>query len=250
MEEWFEKAKLKLRDGWIGIIYAFLIFVVLSYIIIWSFIEPIGISDSFGNGIGILNSRLFYHCLLSFIIALIMTICLYKLVKQYIEKIGYGVNDKNIQSCWTLSEGKPILSKLKDGYFGAVLKIDSTDSYAIDYNVSIKARRAKAIEYIVNPESGFVLYIRVQVKSKNNEKSDNKWIALVLNSVAPTPLGTGDNEWSYPVVPKNLPGPWLRFNLNINHIVKETHGKNGWKYHNLIGIRIRGKAIIESIRIY
>jgi hypothetical protein len=253
MDEWIEKARLNISEGWNGIIISFFVLLFFYYSLIWTIIEPLKLPDNLLSVQKhcIFSNVLFIHIVSSLILSLITVFCLFLKLKKYLQKISLQEGGTNIKSCWTLSEGNTDLKELRDGYLGKVLKIVGTNHNAIDHIVSPIVYKAKRVEYVVRPENNFVFYLNVKVKPKASDELVNKWIAMVLTSASTSPtFGPGADEWAYPLKPHPMDGGWIRYSINIKEAVKKTHGNQGYQYHSLNILRLRGNADIASIIIY
>ena len=64
------------------------------------------INKYFGNNEDILRSILFYHLSVTVILSFFLIRYLYKSIKKYRQKIGFGLNDTNIIKGWNIDGTK------------------------------------------------------------------------------------------------------------------------------------------------
>ena len=86
--------------------------------------------------------------------------------------------------------------------------------------------------------------------SSNRPLPREVWLAFREGSDDPKPYGDGEHEWLVNCSPEPIGGNWKKIKANLPDAVSKTFGLNGWKYHSLLGFRIRGKLTIAKIDMF
>jgi hypothetical protein len=252
------------KNPW-GILLAYISIFGFVYVLIWTIIEPLGIIDNFKPSVA-QHRTLIYLFFVSFFSSHLLIIFIFlnnfsninqepiSIEKnKYLERIGFSHLDTLILNCWNTSEqpnpNEPVLKKEDDGIMGEFLSISGYSNFALDYHVKIISRTAKIIEYIVFPKKDHVLYLNVDVISSDGSKAKNCWVNLSITESQIRPHGDGKHEWVFPITPVSNSGDWLKYKINIEESVRNTFGKEGWKYKKLVRLRTRGNSQIKSISI-
>lgn len=263
----FEKPLGWLRKYWWGLVVAYLLLLIGSYLTIWQVIEPLGLPDNFGEVSEIINTRVFYHLNLTLLFAAHVTLILNLILrykeqtrrdtpdeKMLLERIGFGNSDTLIESCWKFSEranSKPNLTSFNDGFFGKALEIKSTVRYAADYDVQLHASLGSSVEFVIRQnDSSARIYAHLIVLSRDGSQSKTVWLNFPMGVGNPSPSIEREVEWKYPVKPQYMEGSWLQFHVDLNEAVDRTFGNNGWRYGQLKGFRLRGNLSIAYISVF
>jgi hypothetical protein len=148
------------------------------------------------------------------------------------------------------SKESPKFNKVDDGFFGTVLDIEAQKSYYMDFLVRPAEAVGHLVEFIVKPEYTSRLYVRVKVLSKDGSNLKDVWLKIEVGRGSPKPLGQGTREWTVFISPTLIGKGWISMCINLPEQIKETFGKDGWKFDKLMGFRVRGKISLASISVY
>jgi hypothetical protein len=240
IKEWLSQGR---KEKIIGLLILF--FAV--YTVVWGLVEPILSAD-------------FIECIIKdpvknwwkwqFSLSIFFTGIIFYILwpSKTLLVFGSEVQDKKLNEEYK-TEGNPAISTINDGYYGNVYNI--TGDYihdAIDWELSPHSYEASSISYIYQPRNNFILYLRVNLVSANGRVEQLKWIAL-RTDITIVPQSTSQEEIAYPVKGKSMGNGWLITHVNIHRAVKETFGRENWKYKSIRLIRIRGNANIHKIII-
>jgi len=259
-----------LRRNWWGLIVAYLLLFVSTYLLIWQFAEPLGIPDTIETMPAFAKSRIFLHLTLTFLIAPYLTLILDLIIrfqdsqntifpnhrKGLLERIGFGSTDTPILSCWHVPPDvtpKPDFKVFNDGFQGKVLQVRSTSPYNADYKVRFKANEGKLVEFVIRlDDSSARLYARFMALSKDGTGSKKVWLNFKVEIDKPALVWENESEceWVYPITPTYLDGDWLRVQVNLNKAAAETVGDDGWKFGRLEKFRLRKNLSLSCISVY
>jgi len=172
---------------------------------------------------------------------------------KIIDKVIFDyLPDSPSNHCWIVKSDDPQnpnskipeFSKEITQKFGPVLKIIPFGRYYMDYNVTWAHSICKNVEFIVIPDEGCIIYLRIEIIKENLEPR-KVWLALIRGNNKPKQFN--NIEWWVYLEPKKLDNDWFLFLANIPSLVQDTYGNDGWKYHRLIAFRLRGKMSIAQI---
>lgn len=242
----FEIVKEYLDKGIRQKIVGYLITLLIAYSLIWGIFEPlISSKQLFGE-----NAICWWWQVQLLLTLIIGSIIFYFLLpKKALETFGFEVQDTKLNSAWQIFQGMPSFEIVNDGYYGDVLLFKGKFSYdALDSKVQPIAQKSHSIYYIYFPINRFVLYLHVNLVSKNDSKQHHAWIPLRTDISKPTGDKSGF-EIGYPVKSQTAKNGWLSIKVNIPNAVNATFGHSKWKYSNLMGLRIRGEGKIQKIVI-
>jgi hypothetical protein len=77
------------------------------------------------------------------------------------------------------------------------------------------------------------------------------WLNISVGNDVPRPVRSDPlHEWQIFISPEILDEGWLSLNINLPQHVNETYGKEGWRFNQLLGFRLRGEMTIAYIAIY
>ena len=129
------------------------------------------------------------------------------------------------------------------------MEIKSKDRYAADYDVRPQASLGALAEFIVRPDDQRAkVYVHLIVLSKDGSLSKPVWLSVSVGIEKPSPHE--ENEWKFPVKPDHVEGDWLRFQIDLSDAVAQTFGKNGWRYGQLKGFRLRGNLSLVQFSVF
>ncbi|MGA9770305.1 MAG: hypothetical protein WBV94_14800 [Blastocatellia bacterium] len=267
----FEQSLKWLQKNWWGLIVAHFIVLISTYLLIWEFAEPIGIPDTIDHLPSFTKTRIFFHMVLTLLIAAYLTLILDLLIrfkkeislqnpdagKYLLEKIGFGTNHTSIESCWKISENEiptePNLKPFNDGFQGKVLQVRSASRYAADYKVKPQASLGTLVEIVARfDDSSAHLYTQLSVLTKDRSESSTLWLNLKIGEGKPKLVWSNESscEWYYYIKPAYLDGNWLNFQINLVIAVDDTMGSNGWRFGELKRCRLRGNLSLAYIGVY
>ncbi|MFW5804672.1 MAG: hypothetical protein ACOCWG_05530 [bacterium] len=146
----------------------------------------------------------------------------------------------------------PDLITDEDGEYDTVLKINTKPDCFFDYSFGGNEpdKNKKNIECIITNDGKSTFYFIIEVISKTGKKPPNKYLKVKKGTNSPKRHLNGKNEWEVYIEPESNNRNWKTYKVNLNEFTKQTFGKDGWKFHKLIGIRVRGSMSIAQIKIY
>lgn len=165
------------------------------------------------------------------------------------ERISTDDGDTPLLTCWNNVFGSPLRELHSDGYYGHVVKFGNQESDAQDYTIKASANKSGVVKCIYTPESSFIIYLKIKFTSDNGAKFKDVWIALNKSAINPSKFNYSDEEWKYPIKVINEKKDWLSFSVHLRDIEKTIYKNDGWKFHELLLLRIRGKGLVQSIEI-
>jgi hypothetical protein len=133
--------------------------------------------------------------------------------------------------------------------YGKILEIRDGGRYFMEHpNPAKYENRITKIKYNFKPGNDWVLYSNLKIIRDNGIQS--KLVYINYTEGNKDPLKVSDNEWKiYTRLRYRICG-WRQLSVNINDDILKTSGQNGWKYMELIGIRIRGELALRKIDFY
>ncbi len=178
--------------------------------------------------------------------------------KEYgslLEKIEFDYQDPPTKHSWRIvdcpDKTRVSLRFFDDGFVGRALEIEATVRYAMDCTVSPSVELGSVVEFVTKLETGgSVVYARLSVQSSDSSRSKAVWFNFPVGKGQPWPHGDGSSEWSFPVTPTHLGGNWLQFRVDLNEAVRQTYGKDGWRFEKLRGFRLRGNLSLAYISVF
>lgn len=220
---------------------AFLILWFTIYGVIWTIVEPLGLS--------IISKEV---CLwrLSFISStLLISTCVFYsvLFRKKLERIGLEAGDTNLHTT-AITSGSPNIFIQNDGFHGKICSIIANYRQDwIDWNVKASANKAKFLTFIYIPEIDLTFYARVNVLSKNKKISTSKWLRFEPHRSLPQSIND-DEEMGVPVTASEDYG-LLRVNVDLAKTIYDAFGSHGWRYDKIQSLRVRGSGKIKCIII-
>jgi hypothetical protein len=170
-----------------------------------------------------------------------------------LESITFNYKDSPGLHGWYIgdaSEGGPKFNSQLDGYFGRIIEISTEKSYFMDISVSQAAQFGTHLEFAAKYIAGGVVYSKISIKSKNGVAARDVWLAYVLGTNSPEPLGDGMDEWSVYLTPIRTNGTWPIYCVDLRNAVKQTFGKDGWDLNYIKAFRLRGNISLAHITVY
>jgi hypothetical protein len=242
----FDSAKEWMSKGRKERIIGFLIILIAVYSLLWTIVEPLVSSRQiFGPdaidwwwkvqiGLCVLFSIIVFFSLLP---------------KKILESFGFELIDTKLNTAFKAAIGSPKIHVITDGYYGEVLHVDGNyENDALDCKIQPIAQKASSIKYIYFPITSFIFYIHVNLISKNSSTKSHGWIGFRTNITKPSGA-KGQGEYSYPVISQNAKNGWLYSTIEIEKVINETFGHEGYKYCDLIELRVRGEGKLQKIII-
>ncbi len=173
-----------------------------------------------------------------------------------IEKIDFGYKDSPLEHGWRLGgadETQVTLRHISDGFVGNALEIRSTARYRLDYSLSAAARLGTFIEFVAKFEGEAYVCTLTKVQSKDSNKTRNLWLSFTVGNRKPKRIDDGSGSWyEYRiwVKPIRLEGNWLLFRIDLKDAVMRSAGREGWRFSELLALRLRGNQSLAYISIH
>jgi len=153
-----------------------------------------------------------------------------------------------LMEAYAVKKGSPTLRTINDGHYGEVVDVSinmAEDEW--DCNVII-GRDARKISIVARPDNSFIFYLKVNVAATTGDVYPNKWIAI-RSDVATVSKGKNQVEKAYPATWKADVGYWMISTYDIEDVVEACFGDEGWKYHQLLALRVRGKGVLARVTL-
>jgi hypothetical protein len=172
--------------------------------------------------------------------------------RQLIEKMSFDYSDSPENHGWIiLDQPQPTFNHISSGFVGEALEIKSYEGRAMDFPIGAASSFGTMVEYVVKLEGKAVVYTYVKVQSKDRAASKKVWFAFVPGTEKPKLVNyPPEEEWTIYVTPEQLGGGWLSFQIDLEEIVKDTVGTDGWSLGQLQGLRLRSNLCVAHISIY
>jgi hypothetical protein len=170
-----------------------------------------------------------------------------------IEKLSFDYSDSPEDHGWIiLDQPQPTYNHISSGFVGNALEIKSYEGRALDFPIGAASSFGTMIEYVAKFEGNAAVYTYVKVQSKDGSTSRKVWFAFVPGTKKPEQVYAPpeEEEWTVYVKPEQLGGGWLSFRIDLEKIVTDTVGTEGWRLEQLLKFRLRGNLGVASISIY
>ncbi|HWY34659.1 MAG TPA: hypothetical protein VNX68_08430, partial [Nitrosopumilaceae archaeon] len=144
--------------------------------------------------------------------------------------------------------GEAIASIVDDGYYGkAIVFHNNISDEAWDYRITPADQEVNQISYIFIPTGEFIFYVKVALQSANGNATVIRWIGL-RQDIFEISGNPDQAEMTTPSYSKPEKGDWQKTTIDLYKLISKTYGINGWRYHSIESIRIRGMVKISQIR--
>jgi hypothetical protein len=169
---------------------------------------------------------------------------------ERLHTIRFDYSDSPSLHGWHIGAVTPSFKSVTDGFFGNALEIRATQKYAMNYHLEDKFREASYLKFIAQYTENTVVYAHITVRSKDGSKAREGWLAFLLGSGEPRPVGDGTEEWTVFISPTQREGKWAIFKIDLRDVVASSYGRDGWIFEHLDGFRLRGDLTIARISVY
>lgn len=170
--------------------------------------------------------------------------------KRLLEKISFDYWGCPDAHGWDiLDQPQPVCKHISQGFVGEALEISSYEDKAMDYQVSLATGFGTMIEYVIKPDRKTTVYAKIKALSGNNSASKDIWLAFVSGAEQPKRIYDGE-EWTVYVVPEQLGGGWLKYQVDLKDVAQKTINTDGWNLEKILAFRLRGNLSIASITIH
>ena len=179
--------------------------------------------------------------------------------RELLEKIEFDYSDSPTEHGWRvvecLDETQVVPTHFDDGFAGKAIKVRSTVSYAMDYDVKPPAVVGSIVEFVVeleDRESAIYACFSLQSSDGSTSKPGHAYFNVQVGKGQPIPHGDDSIEWILFVepAPPHLGGGWVRLPIDLDEAVEQTFGRSGWKLGRLIGFRLRGNLSLAHISVF
>lgn len=173
-----------------------------------------------------------------------------------IEKIDFEYRDSPLKHGWRLGETdetQVTLKHISDGFVGNALEIRSNARYSLDYSLNAASRLGTFIEFVAKFEGEAHVYALTKVQSKDKSKTRNLWLSFTVGTQEPQRIDDGSESWYEYIVwikPVRLEGNWLLFRIDLKDAVTRSAGREGWRFCELLALRLRGNQSLAYVSIY
>jgi len=149
---------------------------------------------------------------------------------------------------WNTAEQNPEREIIDDGILGKTIHFKGAERDASDFDIVGAANTGSVLIVKYIPLKEFRMYAKINMISE--DKKDFKIGYIHFSHSLEKPINIfGDDEWSYPVNFRIIANTWFISSLNLKKATKDTFGKDGWKFKEIRGIRIRGTGQLNAIMI-
>jgi len=140
----------------------------------------------------------------------------------------------------------PVVEVHQDPRFGRCLAMDAPDGAYLDYNLPYPVQ-AREMHYVCRGDR-WVFYAVINIWKSKDNRLERVYLRIAgwENRIAKF----NDNEWSVIYRSCALERGWLGIEMSIPNLVEASFGKEGGKYRDLVGVRLRGHVTLASLAIY
>jgi hypothetical protein len=173
--------------------------------------------------------------------------------------LSFDYSDYPTEHDWYLEDETtqplPEFRPYQDEIVGKAIKIEKEAWYGLDYDVASSAPQAKrgtVIEFLVKLEDQkeSLIYAEVYIQSRDGSEPKLPWYNFRDGDGPPyRPNREIENEWIVPIKPKYLGRKWALFKIDLDKVIKESYGEDGWKFGELTRFRLRGNLSIAGISV-
>jgi hypothetical protein len=175
-----------------------------------------------------------------------------------LETIHFNYADSPLNHGWIFVDGDPnevFFEEIDSNTVGKALKITTLadNFYGIDYNLKqTTSIFGNFIEIVANyPDQTSSFYVYVEMKNQKEETMYG-WLNFKIGKadVLASQKSTGEQEWLVTIKPEEfLDQNWIKMQIDLEEVVQNTFGKDGWSFETINKLRIRGNISIDSIEI-
>jgi hypothetical protein len=141
----------------------------------------------------------------------------------------------------TLVSGAPIAGSIA---------MDAPEGHAYNYELPRNARLSDSLEYAAKYKPATMIFIMVELSSKDGTKTECKWIKPVPGSGSPQQTSNNKDEWTLPIPGEPMKNEWRKFAISLPDAVEKTWGKFGYIFKAVTAFRLRGNPEISPIDFY